>query len=143
MIDGEGSTASAATASGATPPLASRADLADAGAGGDDGLHRAGRVEGVRVRDGPDAAAGLSRAGVDEEVVARHQGAGGGAALAEVERVGHVLVVVALHEDAALDGRRGGVVADVDVVVVEHVYRVAEAHPRVALVAVGHEVVVV
>jgi hypothetical protein len=54
-----------------------------------------------------------------------------------------VLEVVALHQDSSVHCGRHTVQAVVQVVVVEHVHRVAEPHPRVALLGAVEEVVVV
>ena len=64
-------------------------------------------------------------------------------AVADEDRVRHALEVVALHQDSGVHcGRHAVQLVGAEVVVVD-VHRVAEAHPRVALVGAVEPVVVV
>src|SRR5690349_3787617 len=135
----------ASLAAGGRAVTGSERDATRARVGGHGGLHAAGGVGRVRVRDGLDAAAGPAGAGTDQQVAPGDQGARPGRGLAQVVRVGDTLEGVVLDQHAGAGGGGHAVPAVVAVVVVVDVHRIAETHPRVPLgrrvepvVVVGH-----
>src|SRR5436190_12344568 len=112
---------------------------------GDDRLHAAVRVNRVQVRDRRDAAGVVHLLGTRvDQVVVEHLHVAGGRATGLVDhRVRSVLEVVALDVHARVAGGGDAVGTAVAVVVVVDVDRVAEAHPRTALIAVVEPVVVI